>query len=80
MAYRIQVHISNEDPIVMDVEELPDPNHTYLMGSNPQRRDGKDVQYILHEVNEIILPMHRVTMIQILPAAGAEDIETFVRE
>lgn len=80
MSLRIQVHIVGEDPIVLDVEELPDPNHSYVIGMNPQRRDLSEVHYINNEVDTIIIPMHRITLIQVLPSEIDDSIETFVRE
>jgi hypothetical protein len=80
MSYRLQIHIANDDPIVVDVDELPNPSDQFLIGTNPQRRDGKEVQYILREVNQIILPLWRVNFIQILPSDMEEDVQTFVRE
>jgi hypothetical protein len=80
MAYRLQVHIANDDPVVLEVEVLPNPGDQFVMGMNPQRRDGKDVAYILQEVNQIIIPMWRINFIQILPSEEEEDVITFVRE
>jgi hypothetical protein len=80
MAYRIQVHIANDDPVVMEVEELPQPTDQFVMGANPLRRDGKDVPYLLREVNQVIFPMWRINFIQILPSEQEEEVPTFVRE
>jgi len=80
MPYRIQVHLSGDDPVVIDVDNLPEPTDTFIMGMNPQRRDGKDVPYILREVNQVIFPMWRVNFIQILPSEHADEIPTFIRE
>jgi hypothetical protein len=80
MPFRIQVHISGDDPVVLDVEELPKPSDNYVMGMNPQRRDGKEVTYINREVDQVIFPWWRINFIQILPSDREEEIETFVRE
>ena len=80
MSYRIQVHIAGDDPVVLDVDELPKTDDTCVIGTNPQRRDGKEVAYILREVNQVILPMWRVNFIQVLPSEQAEEVPTFVRE
>ncbi len=80
MPYRIQVHIANDDPVVLDVEELPKPTDQFVMGTNPQRRDGKDVPYILREVNQVIFPWWRINFIQVLPSEREEEIMTFIRE
>ncbi len=80
MPYRVQIHIQNDDPVVMDIENLPQPTDTFIMGTNPQRRDGKDVDYILREVNQVIYPMWRINFIQILPGEQEESVPTFIRE
>jgi hypothetical protein len=80
MSYRIQVHVAGDDPVVLDVDEIPDPKDTCVIGTNPQRRDGKEVAYVLSEVDTIILPWHRINFIQVLPSEQKDEIETFVRE
>ena len=80
MSYRIQIHIVNDDPIVLDVDDLPQPSDQFVMGMNPQRRDGKSVDYILREVNQVIIPWTRINYIQVLPSEGGEEVPTFVRE
>lgn len=80
MAYRLQVHIANDDPVVIDVDELPSPDSIFVMGMNPQRRDGKDVPYIQREVNQVMFPWWRINFIQVLPSGADEDIETFIRD
>ena len=80
MSYRIQVHIAGDDPVVLDVEELPKTTDQCVIGSNPQRRDGKEVAYILREVNQVIFPWWRINFIQVLPSEQAEEVPTFVRE
>jgi hypothetical protein len=78
MSYRIQVHIAGDDPVILDVDELPKTIDTCVIGTNPQRRDGKEVQYVLREVNQIVIPLWRVNFIQVLEQA--EIVDTFVRE
>ncbi len=80
MAYRLQLHIANDDPIVIDVDELPNPSDQFILGMNPQRRDGKEVQYILREVSQVIFPMWRINFIQVLPGEAQIEVPTFVRE
>ncbi len=80
MTFQIQVHISGDDPVVLDVEELPGPADQWIIGTNPRRRDQKEVSYILREVNQVMFPVGRINFIQILPSETAEEIPTFVRE
>jgi hypothetical protein len=80
MVHRIQVHIAGDDPVVIEVEDLPNPSDQFVMGMNPQRRDGKEVSYILREVNQVIFPWWRINFVQILPSEDEEEVMTFVRE
>lgn len=80
MSYRIQVHVAGDDPVVLDVDELPGPQDTCIVGTNPQRRDGKEVAYVLREVNQIMFPWWRINFIQVLPSEQEAEVPTFVRE
>jgi hypothetical protein len=51
-----------------------------ILGKNPRKRDGKDVDYLQQNVNTIILPLHRVTFIEVMTDEREEEIETFIRE
>ncbi len=80
MTFQIQVHISGDDPVVMDVDELPGLTDQWIIGTNPRRRDQKEVSYILRDVNQVMFPINRVNFIQILPSEHEEEVPTFVRE
>ncbi len=74
------VHIANEDAIVCELEEMPDPTATFLILNNPRRRDGKDVHYLDEDVTSMMVPWHRIMFVQMMPTAGAEEVIGFVRE
>ncbi len=80
MAYSILLHILNEDAVVGEVEDLPDPSSQFIMVASPRLRDGRDVPYLLPETNTVIYPWHRVHSLEILPSEEDEQIVTFVRE
>ncbi len=54
MANTVIIHISNEDPIVGEVDELPAANDTVITIMNPRRRDGKDVAYLSSDIIKVI--------------------------
>jgi hypothetical protein len=76
----IIVHIANEDAIVCEVDEIPDPRSLFIQMQNPRRRDGKDVHYLDEEVTSMLVPWHRITFVQLLPSAETEEVIGFVRE
>lgn len=74
------VHINNEDPIMGEVEELPQPSDQIIMLKNPRKKDGKDVQYLEPNVNLVIWPFHRITFIELIQDVEEDEIISFVRE
>lgn len=80
MPHTVIVHISNEDPILAEIDELPAANDTIVVLHNPRRRDGKDIHYLQADVVSVIWPLNQISFIEILPGEGEEKIIGFVRE
>lgn len=80
MPYTVMVHVLNEDAVIGEMEELPQPDDQIILVSNCRRRDGRDVSYILPETNTVIFPWTRIHCVEILPSEAEEEIVTFIRE
>jgi hypothetical protein len=80
MAFTVVVHISNEDPVVGELDELPAVIDTLIVIHNPRRRDGKDVHYLSNDVMTVIWPISQVSFIEVMPSEAEERIIGFVRE
>ncbi len=80
MPTTVLIHLSGEDPVLGEIDELPEPTDTAITVNNPRRRDGKDLPYIDGHVESVMWPMHRVTFMEILPTADEEELIGFVRE
>ncbi len=76
----ILVHIANEDPIMGEVEQLPDPTDQTILVKNPRRRDGKDLHYLQANVTDVIWPVSRISFIEVIPSGEEEQIIGFVRD
>lgn len=76
----ILIHIMNDDPILGEVEDLPNPEDNLIKVTNPRRKDGKDLPYLAENVTELILPFTRITFIEVMPTESEEEIFGFVRE
>lgn len=74
------IHITNEEPVMGEVEELPSVTDISVLLKNPRKRDGKDLPYLEQNVTQVIWPMSRINYIEIIPGAEEEDIVSFVRE
>jgi hypothetical protein len=80
MAIEVILHIQNSDPVLGEIDEIPDPKDTILKVSNPRFRDGKDIHYLQANVVTVLWPIQQLTFIEILPSGEEESIVGFVRE
>jgi hypothetical protein len=74
MAITLLLHVTSEDPVVVEVDELPKPTDTCIICSHPRRRDNKEVHYVLPDVTQVIFPWWRVSFIEVLPTGDEEEI------
>lgn len=74
------VHITNEDPVLGEMDALPELTDSLIMLKHPRRKDGKDVSYLEADVTTVYWPLSRVSFIEVLPSREEEAIITFVRE
>ena len=81
MPHSVLVHIKNEESIVGEIEEIPDPTDQVLIISHVRYRDGRDVTYLLPETNTVIYPWSIIHCMEIMPGEGdKEEIVSFIRE
>jgi hypothetical protein len=80
MPNTVVIHITNEDPIVGELDELPSASDTIIIVNSPRRRDCKDVQYLSNDVIKVIWPLNQISFIEVMPSEGEERIIGFVRE
>ena len=80
MPNTVVIHITNDDPIVGELDALPGVSDTIIIVNSPRRRDGKDVQYLANDVIKVIWPLNQISFIEVMPSEGEERIIGFVRE
>lgn len=76
----VLVHIQNEDPVLGEMEALPEVNDTLVILKNPRRKDGKDIAYLEANVSTVMWPITRINFIEVMPSSEEEEIISFVRE
>lgn len=74
------IHIQNDDPVMGDIDEMPNPGDQFIVIKNPRRKDGKDLHFLEPNVTTMIWPLARITFIEVMPSGEEEEIITFVRE
>jgi hypothetical protein len=80
MPYTIIIHPTGEEPIIGEVEQLPEPTDISLMINSPRKIDGKELHYLAENVLTVIWPISRLNFIEVLPTKSEEEIIGFVRE
>jgi len=81
MAISVILHISGEEPIIGEIDELPNPTDVILIVRGPRRRDGKDLSYLAaDEISAVVWPWDKINFLEILPSEEEEEIISFVRE
>jgi hypothetical protein len=73
--YTLLVHINNEEPVKMDLEELPRPGDNAIVGRNPRDKADKELRWLEEGVSTIIFPWWRITFVEVMPSA--EDAAEF---
>ena len=76
----ILIHISNQEPIMAEVEDMPAPGDTVLVFHNPRKRDGKDIHFLLEGVTTVIWPWSQINFVEVIPSERDEEVIGFYRE
>jgi hypothetical protein len=66
MAMTVVVHLMGEDAFVAEVDDLPDPNHAYVLLRNPRKRDGKELPYVTTGAQAFLYPWHRLSFLEMM--------------
>ena len=74
------VHVSNEDPVMGEIDSLPGPTDNIIALKNPRRKDGKDLKTLEANVSIVLYPIAKLNYIEVISSESDEEIITFVRE
>jgi hypothetical protein len=75
------VHLSNDEPFIADMEDIPGRGDTSVAFFNPRTRDGKPLRYVTHGMSSIIFPWHRISFIEIMASEEERrEVVEFFRE
>jgi hypothetical protein len=60
------VHLQGEDAILADLDELPDPNHNYIVLRNLRKKDGKPLSYVAEGATAFLYSWNRISFIEMI--------------
>jgi len=80
MPYEVIIHLHNEDPVLAEMDSLPDPTHQCVFLVNPRRRDGRSLHYVTEGATSFIFPWSRITFIEVMQSEEDKEVVEFFRE
>ena len=80
MSTTVIVHVRNAEPMLAEIEEMPQLTDVLIKLSNPRQKDGKDLIYLERNVVTVYWAWAEISFLEILPGDTAEDVVSFIRE
>lgn len=80
MSNTVIVHIRNAEPMLAEIDEMPQLTDVLIKLSNPRQKDGKDLIFLDHNVVTVYWPWAEISFLEILPGETAEEVVSFIRE
>ena len=76
----VLIRLINEDFILGEVDQLPNPADQFMIIHKPRQRDGTRLVYLQENVSTLLVPWHQIVNVQLLPGSGIDGVIGFVRE
>jgi hypothetical protein len=73
------VHLVGEDAFLADLDDIPNPIHSYILLRNIRKKDGKPLNYLTDGATAFLYPWTRITFIEVMgevPANGKAPVST----
>ena len=80
MSNTVIVHIRNAEPMLAEIDEMPQLTDVLIKLNNPRQKDGKDMIFLERNVVTVYWPWSEISFIEILPGDTAEEVVSFIRE
>ena len=80
MSFTVILHIQNADPVMGEIDQMPNAADNLILVTNPRRMDGKDLTFLADNVTTVMWPIERLNFIEVLAGKEEEELIGFVRE
>jgi hypothetical protein len=80
MSSSVIVHIRNAEPMLAEIDELPQVTDVLIKLNNPRQKDGKDLIFLERNVVSVYWPWNEISFLELLPGDTAEEVVSFIRE
>lgn len=76
MSYSVIVHMLSDEPIEGEMDEMPPPNATFIAIKKPRKRGNRDLEWIDHHTNTLMLSVAQLVSVEFSLAHGEHDLVT----
>jgi hypothetical protein len=66
MAIPAVIHVIGEDAILADLDELPNPTHSYIVLRNMRTKNNKQLSYLTDGATTFLYAWSRITFIELM--------------
>jgi len=80
MRQPVLLHLTDEELILGEIDQLPNPVDQFMIIHKPRQRDGSKLARLQENVPTILVPWHQIAYVQLLPGSGIDEVIGFVRE
>ena len=80
MSSSVIVHIRNTEPMLAEIDEMPQLTDVLIKLNNPRQKDGKDLIFLERNVVSVYWPWNEISFLELLPGDTAEEVVSFIRE
>ncbi len=60
------LHVLNQEPIVGEIDKLPDPKDTFIAITNPRKQDNKPIQMIQRGAKMVMFPWNQIFFVEVM--------------
>jgi hypothetical protein len=80
MQQTVLLHLTDEELILGEIDQLPNPADQFMIIHKPRQRDGTKLVHLQENVSVIFVPWHHIAYVQLMPGSGIDEVIGFVRE
>ena len=80
MQQTVLLQMTDEELILGEIDQLPNPADQFMIIHMPRQRDGTKIAHLQENVPIILVPWHQIAYVQLLPGSGIDEVIGFVRE
>jgi hypothetical protein len=80
MRQTVLLHLTNEELILGEIDQLPNLADQFMIIHKPRQRDGTKLAHLQENVSIILVPWHQIAYVQLMPGSEIDEVIGFIRE